>query len=183
MSRRASRQPVRGAVPRGGGRRCRADVAGRRGRKPGQRRVCRRRRRQAGRHDRATQPGRMRICRVTVGAPPGACHHPSRQAVRGVVPRSGVSGWQAGPRRRSGATRAEGVSSHAVAVGTAVTRRPPHRSVRAELPHTALAVGSGFEALRGIRVEAMWHRQELPREPVHARPWHPVALTATAQLT
>jgi hypothetical protein len=27
----------------------------------------------------------------------------------------------------------------AVAVGTAITDRPPHRSVRAELPHTALA--------------------------------------------
>jgi hypothetical protein len=26
-----------------------------------------------------------------------------------------------------------------VAVGTAITDRPPHRSVRAELPHTALA--------------------------------------------
>ena len=29
----------------------------------------------------------------------------------------------------------------AVAVGTAVTCRPPHRSVRAELPHTAPASG------------------------------------------
>ncbi|MGK4385001.1 DUF6538 domain-containing protein [Ectopseudomonas oleovorans] len=29
-----------------------------------------------------------------------------------------------------------------VAVGTAVTCRPPHRSVRAELPHTAPASGS-----------------------------------------
>ena len=28
-----------------------------------------------------------------------------------------------------------------VAVGTAVTCRPPHRSVRAELPHTAPASG------------------------------------------
>jgi hypothetical protein len=30
----------------------------------------------------------------------------------------------------------------AVAVGTAVTCRPPHRSVRAELPHTAPALGT-----------------------------------------
>jgi len=31
-----------------------------------------------------------------------------------------------------------------VAVGTAVTCRPPHRSVRAELPHTAPASGDAI---------------------------------------
>lgn len=34
------------------------------------------------------------------------------------------------------------VALEQVAVGTAVTCRPPHRSVRAELPHTAPASGS-----------------------------------------
>jgi hypothetical protein len=32
-----------------------------------------------------------------------------------------------------------------VAVGTILTNRPPHRSVRAELPHTALPLDSGVE--------------------------------------
>jgi hypothetical protein len=38
------------------------------------------------------------------------------------------------------------------AVGMAVTCPPPHRSVRAELPHTAPALGSDAEAGYGIRV-------------------------------
>src|SRR4051794_37062121 len=42
-----------------------------------------------------------------------------------------------------------------VAVGTILTNRPPHRSVRAELPHTALPLDRGVEeigALRSTRV-------------------------------
>ena len=37
----------------------------------------------------------------------------------------------------------DGYTVLVVAVGTTVTRRPPHRSVLAELLHTALASGSG----------------------------------------
>jgi len=33
------------------------------------------------------------------------------------------------------------LASSEVAVGTPITRRPPHRSVRAELPHTAPTSG------------------------------------------
>jgi hypothetical protein len=36
-----------------------------------------------------------------------------------------------------------------VAVGTPVARRPPHRSVREELPHTALTSGSDDQRPRG----------------------------------
>jgi hypothetical protein len=43
----------------------------------------------------------------------------------------------------------------AVAVGMAVTcHPPPHRSVRAELPHTAPALGFDAEASYGIRMHS-----------------------------
>ena len=38
-----------------------------------------------------------------------------------------------------------------IAVGTAITDRPPHRSVRAELPHTALT-------LDGDEQTALWDK-------------------------
>ena len=41
-----------------------------------------------------------------------------------------------------------------VAVGMAVTYHPPHRSVRAELPHTAPALGFDAEAGYGIRMHS-----------------------------
>jgi len=47
------------------------------------------------------------------------------------------------PRRLVGAT---------VAVGMAVTCHPPHRSVHAELPHTAPALGFDAKARYGIRM-------------------------------
>src|ERR1700690_2071532 len=37
-------------------------------------------------------------------------------------------------------------SPSSVAVGTAIADRPPHRSVRAALPHTALTLDDGVEA-------------------------------------
>src|SRR5580658_4255968 len=46
------------------------------------------------------------------------------------------------PRRRAACSR----SPSSVAVGTAIADRPPHRSVRAALPHTALTLDSGIEA-------------------------------------
>ncbi len=44
------------------------------------------------------------------------------------------------------------MSEEQVAVGMAVTCHPPHRSVRAELPHTAPALGFNAEAGYGIRM-------------------------------
>lgn len=41
-----------------------------------------------------------------------------------------------------------------VAVGMAVTCHPQHRSVRAELPHTAPALGFDAEAGYGIRMHS-----------------------------
>ena len=41
-----------------------------------------------------------------------------------------------------------------VAVGMAVTCHPPHRSVRAELPHTAPALGFDAEAGYGVRMHS-----------------------------
>jgi hypothetical protein len=41
----------------------------------------------------------------------------------------------------------------AVAVGIPVTRHPPHRSRRAELPHRALASGSNAQALCRVRMQ------------------------------
>jgi hypothetical protein len=40
-----------------------------------------------------------------------------------------------------------------VAVGIPVTRHPPHRSRRAELPHRALASGSNAQALCRVRMQ------------------------------
>src|ERR1017187_5452430 len=42
--------------------------------------------------------------------------------------------------------RLKNKSSTPVAVGTAIADRPPHRSVRAALPHTALTLDTGIEA-------------------------------------
>ena len=44
------------------------------------------------------------------------------------------------------------VTTRMVAVGTAVARRPPRRSVRAELLHTAPALGLGVKAFIWIWV-------------------------------
>ena len=53
---------------------------------------------------------------------------------------------------------------HLVAVGTPVARRPPHRSVREELPHTAPTSGAGAEAYTACRFS---HTQQTVR---HAGP-------------
>ncbi len=45
--------------------------------------------------------------------------------------------------------------SMGVAVGTGVTSCPPHRSLRAELPHKAPASGRDTKALLGIRMSVM----------------------------
>src|ERR1017187_7291563 len=45
----------------------------------------------------------------------------------------------------SSSTTCRFIPAH-VAVGTAIADRPPHRSVRAALPHTALTLDDGVEA-------------------------------------
>src|SRR3982074_2251465 len=60
-----------------------------------------------------------------------------------------------------------------VAVGTAIARRPPHRSQRAALPHWAPT--SGHDAKPHIRE---WMSQARGRQPaidqaLHSPPWHP----------
>ena len=62
-----------------------------------------------------------------------------------------------------------------------VTQHPPHRSRRAALPHRAPASGRDAQALRRIRMKDMGFGQPLRGEGIHARPCHPVALTASAQ--
>jgi hypothetical protein len=46
-----------------------------------------------------------------------------------------------------------------VAVGTAVTRRPPHRSVLEELPHTAPALDTNVEARRCAHTQQPLRRE------------------------
>src|SRR5215475_4311163 len=67
------------------------------------------------------------------------------------------------------------------AVGMPVTQHPPHRSRRAVLPHRALASGRDAQALRRIRMQDMGYGQPALRQGVHARPCHPVPLTAAAE--
>ena len=47
-----------------------------------------------------------------------------------------------------------GVSIIGVAVGTSIAARPPRRSVRAELPHTAPPLDTSVEANIGIRMKS-----------------------------
>ena len=53
-----------------------------------------------------------------------------------------------------------------VAVGTPVTRRPPHRSVRAELPHTALASDVWRRSARSDRGAGFWAEESTARTRV-----------------
>src|SRR4029434_2897112 len=71
-------------------------------------------------------------------------------------------------------------SDLAIAVGTPVTQRPPHRSRRAALPHRAPASGRDAQALRGIRMKDMGFGEPLLGECVHARTCPPAALTTSA---
>lgn len=62
-----------------------------------------------------------------------------------------------------------------------VTRHPLHGSVRAELPHTALASGHDAQTLVRIRMADAWGRQPVIEQAPHAAPTQMVALTAAAQ--
>ena len=59
-------------------------------------------------------------------------------------------------------------TSQAVAVGTALSGRPPHRSQRAELPHWAPASGGDAQALFGIGMQDSQAGEPSRGQPVHA---------------
>jgi hypothetical protein len=75
-----------------------------------------------------------------------------------------------GPRR---------LGLRAVAVGTAVARRPPHRSGRAVLPHPAPTLGDDAKPVKRIRVTDV-NRWNPAREVAsHARPGEAAVTPAT----
>src|SRR5450756_2253613 len=68
-----------------------------------------------------------------------------------------------------------------VAVGTTVTRRPPHRSVLAELLHTAPASGDDANTLRWIGVLLSAARNITVDKALESHPCHLMSLAATTQ--
>ncbi len=64
-----------------------------------------------------------------------------------------------------------------VAVGTPVTRHPPHRSLRAELPHKAPTIGIDVQALLGIRMVVSHRWTPFRSQTIHPLSSDPVSLT------
>ena len=62
-----------------------------------------------------------------------------------------------------------------------VTQHPLHRSVRAELPHTAPALGRDDQTLVGVRVADGGCGQPMRNQAMHSTPAQATALTAAAQ--
>ena len=62
------------------------------------------------------------------------------------------------------------LAPRAVAVGTEISLRPPHRSRRALLTHRAPALDSDEEPLFGPRVQDAWKRQVPVSNLLHSRP-------------
>jgi len=67
------------------------------------------------------------------------------------------------------------------AVGTPVTRRPPHRSLRAELPHKAPTSGTDAQSLFGIRMKGSHRWEPFRSQSVHALSGNSVALAPSPQ--
>src|ERR1019366_7834070 len=67
-----------------------------------------------------------------------------------------------------------------VAVGTVIADRPPHRSVRALLTHTAPALDHGVEAIMAIGMENVWLRQPPGKQPAQTLPTRRTVLATTA---
>src|SRR5262245_3548453 len=68
-----------------------------------------------------------------------------------------------------------------IAVGTQVTPRPPHRSVRAQLRHTAPTLGGDGKANAWPWVKDLGLREEVIGQLCHPRPREVVLLTAAPQ--
>lgn len=85
------------------------------------------------------------------------------------------------PVLRAAASRSsDSATPDLVAVGTAVARRPPHGSRRAELPHRALALKHLCQPLMGIGLTDSRDGQPPMDETSHAVPAH-CALLATVR--
>src|SRR6058998_2158785 len=69
----------------------------------------------------------------------------------------------------------------AVAVGTPVARRPPHRSVRAVLPHTAPTLDDGGQPLLGPGVQDTGGWEPPLDDLGHPLPVEPGLLAPTAE--
>ena len=62
-----------------------------------------------------------------------------------------------------------------------VTQHPLHRSVRAELLHTAPALGDDDQTLVGVWVADVGSRQPVIYQSMHSTPWQVMGLAAPAQ--
>ena len=62
-----------------------------------------------------------------------------------------------------------------------VTQHPLHRSVRAELPHTAPALGCDDQTLAGVRVADTGSRKPMRNDSMHSSPAQVMGLSAPAQ--
>jgi len=62
-----------------------------------------------------------------------------------------------------------------------VTRHPLHRFVHAELPHTALALGSDDQTLVRVWMADVRSRQPALNKPLHSVPFDIGVLAAAAQ--
>ena len=68
-----------------------------------------------------------------------------------------------------------------VAVGMPVTRHPPHRSVREELPHTAPALGNDAQTLRRIRMAYPRDGNAPGNQAIHPVPGEAVLVAAALE--
>src|SRR5262245_8921564 len=69
----------------------------------------------------------------------------------------------------------------AIAVGTVITDRPPHRTVRARLRHTAPTLGGDGKANARPWVKDLGLREEVIGQLWHPLPRKPIPLTASPQ--
>ena len=70
-----------------------------------------------------------------------------------------------------------------VAVGTALSGCPPHRSVRAELPHTALTLGVWRRSARSDTDAGSGDWESSDRRAAEPLPRHPMPLASSPQRT
>src|ERR1700720_4013746 len=73
------------------------------------------------------------------------------------------------------------LASWRVAVGTAITRRPPHRSRRALLTHRAPTLGGDEEPRLWPRMQDAWERQVPVSDRLHSRPRKSTPLASAHQ--
>jgi len=76
-----------------------------------------------------------------------------------------------------------GNADELVAVGTALTGGPPHRSQRAELPHWAPTSGHNVKSICRPRVQDSDFWKPAYDQPIHAFPGKPVFLASAPKRT